>query len=242
MSVIPFLTLIFMLSFCYVTARKNELLPATTKPSNLQMYIVHVRQPEGRVFAQTEDLKSWHESFLPVTTASADETATHAYSYQEVISGFAARLTQDEVKAMQEMDGFVAAHPKRVVHRKTTHTQLLGGVIIGVLDGGIEPIHPSCSGAGIPPPPTKWKGRCDFNVSDCNNKLIGARTFNIAAEALKGEKPEAPIDMDGHGIHTASIASGAFGQNADVLGHAKCMAIGIAPHAYLAMYKGCFGG
>ncbi|KAM2035038.1 hypothetical protein ACFX16_038182 [Malus domestica] len=101
---------------------------------------------------------------------------------------------------MQEMDGFVAAHPKRVVHRKTTHTQLLGaaptnqntegfkfweGSDLGVLDGGIEPIHPSCSGAGIPPPPTKWKGRCDFNASDCNNKLIGPKAFNIAAEALK---------------------------------------------------------
>ncbi|TQE10113.1 hypothetical protein C1H46_004283 [Malus baccata] len=113
---------------------------------------------------------------------------------------------------------------------------------LGVLDGGIEPIHPSCNGAGIPPPPTKWKGRCDFNASDCNNKLIGPKVFNIAAEALKGEKPEEPIDIDRHGTHKASIASGAFVQNADVLGHAKCMAIGIAPHAYLAMYKGCFGG
>ncbi|KAM1024764.1 hypothetical protein FF1_037954 [Malus domestica] len=72
---------------------------------------------------------------------------------------------------MQEMDGFVAAHPKRVVHRKTTHThgaaptnqnmegfKFWEGSDLGVLDGGIEPIHPSCSGAGIPPPPTKWKG------------------------------------------------------------------------------------
>ncbi|KAM1034577.1 hypothetical protein EV2_039066 [Malus domestica] len=66
MAVIPFLTLIFM-------AQKNELSLATIKPSNLQTYIVNVRQPEGRVFAQIEDLKSWHESFLPVTTASADE-------------------------------------------------------------------------------------------------------------------------------------------------------------------------
>ncbi|CAN6723336.1 unnamed protein product [Malus baccata var. baccata] len=257
MAVMPFLTLIFILSFCYVTAQKKELSPATTKTSNLQTYIVHVRQPEGRVFAQTEDLKSWHESFLPVTTASADEPPRLLYSYQEVISGFAARLTQNEVKAMQEMDGFVAAYPQRVFRRKTTHTPyFLGlhqqtgiwkdsnfgkGVIIGVLDGGIEPNHPSFSGAGIPPPPAKWKGRCDFNASDCNNKLIGARAFNLAAKALKGEKPEAPIDIDGHGTHTASTAAGAFVQNADVLGNAKGTAVGIAPHAHLAIYKVCFG-
>lgn len=170
MALIPFLTLIFLFSFYCVIAQQNDLFPTTTKWSDLQTYIVHVRKPEGRVFAQTEDLKSWHESFLPaITTASSDEQPRMLYSYQEVISGFAARLTQEEVRAMTEMDGFVAAHPERVFHRKTTHTpNFLGlhqqtgiwkesnfgkGVIIGVLDGGIEPNHPSFSGAGIPPPP-----------------------------------------------------------------------------------------
>lgn len=170
MALIPFLTLIFLFSFYCVIAQQNDLFPTTTKWSYLQTYIVHVRKPEGRVFAQTEDLKSWHESFLPaITTASSDEQPRMLYSYQEVISGFAARLTQEEVRAMTEMDGFVAAHPERVFHRKTTHTpNFLGlhqqtgiwkesnfgkGVIIGVLDGGIEPNHPSFSGEGIPPPP-----------------------------------------------------------------------------------------
>ncbi|CAL9029743.1 unnamed protein product [Prunus brigantina] len=258
MALIPFLTLIFLFSFYCVIAQQNDVFPTTTKGSNLQTYIVHVRKPEGRVFAQTEDLKSWHESFLPaITTASSDEQPHMLYSYQEVISGFAARLTQEEVRAMTEMDGFVAAHPERVFRRKTTHTpNFLGlhqqtgiwkesnfgkGVIIGVLDGGIEPTHPSFSGEGIPPPPAKWKGRCDFNASDCNNKLIGARAFNLAAQALKGDQPEAPNDIDGHGTHTASTAAGAFVQNADVLGNAKGTAVGIAPYAHLAIYKVCFG-
>ncbi|XP_021803505.1 subtilisin-like protease SBT1.2, partial [Prunus avium] len=247
-----------LFSFYCVIAQQNDLFPTTTKSGNLQTYIVHVRKPEGRVFAQTEDLKSWHESFLPaITTASSDEQPRMLYSYQEVISGFAARLTQEGVRAMKEMDGFVAAHPERVFRRKTTHTpNFLGlhqqtgiwkesnfgkGVIIGVLDGGIEPNHPSFSGAGIPPPPAKWKGRCDFNASDCNNKLIGARAFNLAAQALKGDQPEAPNDIDGHGTHTASTAAGAFVQNADVLGNAKGTAVGIAPYAHLAIYKVCFG-
>ncbi|KAL6182085.1 hypothetical protein ACLB2K_043508 [Fragaria x ananassa] len=250
MAVIPFLTLIFMLSFSHGIAQKTEISP-------LQTYIVHVMQPEGRVFAATEDLESWHKSFLPSMTASSDDQTRLLYSYKTVISGFSARLTQEEVKVMELMDGFVAAHPERVFRRKTTHTpNFLGlnrqagiwkdsnfgkGVIIGVLDGGVFPSHPSFSGAGIPPPPAKWKGRCDFNVSECNNKLIGAQSFNLAAMALKGAKAEPPIDEDGHGTHTASTAGGAFVQNADVLGNAKGTAVGMAPYAHLAIYKVCFG-
>jgi subtilisin family serine protease len=180
------------------------------------------------------------------------------YAYQNVMSGFAARLTQEEVKSMEEKDGFLSARPERILHLQTTHTprflglhQELGfwkesnfgkGVIIGVLDGGIFPSHPSFSDEGMPPPPAKWKGRCDFNASDCNNKLIGARSFNIAAKAKKGSAAtEPPIDVDGHGTHTASTAAGAFVKDAEVLGNARGTAVGIAPHAHLAIYKVCFG-
>ena len=179
------------------------------------------------------------------------------YSYHNVISGFAARLTQKEVRAMEEKDRFVSANPERILHLQTTNTpnflglhQQIGfwkesnfgkGVIIGVLDSGILPSHPSFSDAGMPPPPAKWKGRCDFNVSDCNNKLIGARSFNIAAKAMKGETAEAPIDEDGHGTHTSSTAAGGFVKNANALGNAKGTAVGMAPYAHLAIYKVCFG-
>nr|CAD1844835.1 unnamed protein product [Ananas comosus var. bracteatus] len=36
------------------------------------------------------------------------------------------------------------------------------------------------------PRPAKWKGRCEFNASQCNNKLIGARAFLSGANAMKG--------------------------------------------------------
>lgn len=228
-----------------------------TDMSNLQTYIIHVEQPEGRVLAQSDDRESWHRSFLPTTTASSEKQPRMLYSYQNVISGFAARLTQEEVRAMAEKDGFMSAQPERILHPQTTHTpnflglhQQLGfwkesnfgkGVILGVLDGGVLPSHPSFSDAGMPPPPAKWKGRCEFNLSDCNNKLIGARSFNVAAKAMKGGKAEAPIDVDGHGTHTASTAAGGFVKNVDVLGNAKGTAVGMAPYAHLAIYKVCFG-
>ncbi|KAL2516803.1 Subtilisin-like protease SBT1.2 [Abeliophyllum distichum] len=157
---------------------------------------------------------------------------------------------------MKQKDGFISAHPERVLHPLTTHTpsflglhQEMGfwkqsnfgkGVIIGVLDGGIFPSHPSFSGEGMPPPPAKWKGKCEFKASECNNKLIGARSFNVAANSSQVDD-ESPLDDDGHGTHTASTAAGGFVSRADVLGNAYGTAVGMAPQAHLAIYKVCFG-
>jgi subtilisin family serine protease len=145
------------------------------------------------------------------------------------------------------MPGFVTALPNQVYKLLTTHTpQFLGlelpqsgrnytsefgeGVIIGMLDSGVYPFHPSFSGDGMPPPPPKWKGRCDFNASACNNKLIGARSF---------ESDPSPLDQDGHGTHTSSTAAGAVVPGAQVLGQATGTASGMAPRAHVAMYKVC---
>src|SRR3954469_18779136 len=61
------------------------------------------------------------------------------------------------------------------------------GVIVGVIDTGIQPGHPSFADRGngyigdAYQPPSVWDGACEsgagFAVSDCNNKLIGARYY-----------------------------------------------------------------
>ena len=83
-------------------------------------------------------------------------------------------------------------------------------------------------------------GKCEFNVSTCNNKLIDARSFNLAAKA-KGVQSEPPLDDEGHGTHTASTAAGIFVKNADALGNAQGTAVGMGPKAHLAIHKLCFG-
>lgn len=228
--------------------------------NQLQTYIVHVKQPETTVFATSIDREAWYRSFLPASIASLDEPRM-VYTYNNVISGFSARLTAKEVEAMKAMEGFVAARPDRLLRLQTTHSpRFLGlspemgfwrdsnfgkGVIVGVLDTGVSPSHPSFSGEGMPPPPSKWKGRCEFNASSCNNKLIGARSFDLGATAIKGSSSPAavtpPIDEDGHGTHTASTATGRFVENASLLGNANGTAVGMAPLAHLAIYKVCFG-
>ncbi|KAA8522317.1 hypothetical protein F0562_012990 [Nyssa sinensis] len=259
MAIIPFLILIFMFNFPPQLAKASELPSAVekTEKGTLRTYIVHVKQPEGRVSTQSEELKNYHQSFLSIGMTASDNQQRLIYSYQHVISGFAARLTEEEVEAIKKKDGFVSASPERMLRLQTTHTphflglhQEMGvwkesdfgkGVIVGMLDSGVLPNHPSFSGEGMPPPPAKWKGKCEFNASQCNNKLIGAKSFNIAAQTNKGGQGEPPLDDDGHGTHTSSTAAGGFVKNADALGNAKGTAVGMAPQAHLAIYKVGFG-
>ncbi|WVZ11838.1 hypothetical protein V8G54_016368 [Vigna mungo] len=244
MNCFVFILLTFVLSFHNHFARSSS-----------KTYIVHVKGPQDRILAELDDLESWYHSFLPPTIMSSEEQPRIIYSYRHVISGFSARLTEQELREVEKKDGFIYARPEMMLHPQTTHTpQVLGlqqqtglwkesnfgkGVIVGVLDTGIMPDHPSFSDAGMPPPPPRWRGRCEFQATTCNNKLIGARYFVRAVNARKGA--DAIIDEDGHGTHTASTAAGAFVDNAEVLGNAKGTAAGIAPHAHLAIYKVCLG-
>ncbi|KAF3448450.1 hypothetical protein FNV43_RR09163 [Rhamnella rubrinervis] len=151
---------------------------------------------------------------------------------------------------MQEIEGFLSATQERILPLHTTHTpNFLGlnkgvgiwnnsnlgkGVIIGLLDTGISPDHISLSDEGMPPPPAKWKGNCEFNRPACNNKLIGARNF-LDSGGYSGS----PDDEVGHGTHAATTAVGRFVQGASAYGNANGTAAGMAPNAHLAVYKVC---
>ncbi|KAG9149280.1 hypothetical protein Leryth_003248 [Lithospermum erythrorhizon] len=217
--------------------------------SNQDIYIVHVSKPlEDTSTLSNDDLESWYSSFLPKSTISTRAQSRLLHSYRHVISGFAAKLTADEVKEMENRDGFISAMKENVYSLHTTHTpsflglqQNLGlwqdsnygeGIIIGFLDGGITPDHPSFNDDGMHPPPTKWKGKCEGGIV-CNNKLIGARNFANASEPA--------IDVEGHGTHTSSTAAGNFVSNANVFGQANGTASGMAPRAHVAIYKVCSG-
>ena len=254
MVVFFLVALLFMSGFSGTVAFQQ--MPAES--SMLKTYIVHVNEPEDKVSAEpSKDLESWYRSFLPASTESMDREQGLVYSYRHVLRGFAARLTEEEVKAMEKKDGFVSATPEKIYQLHTTNTPaFLGlhnrsgfwkgsnygeGVIIGVLDTGVYPEHPSFNDDGMPAPPAKWKGTCKFNGTLCNNKLIGARSFE--SQSLN----KAPVDDEGHGTHTASTAAGNYVKQADLYGIVKGTAAGIAPRAHLAVYKicgpvGCAGG
>ncbi|XP_039135761.1 subtilisin-like protease 4 [Dioscorea cayenensis subsp. rotundata] len=189
-----------------------------------RIYIVHVRSLKHDELLGDEDVEHWHRSFLPNTTLDTGEPRL-VYSYHHAISGFAARLTSEEVRTMESIEGFLMARPSRKQKLSTTYTP-----------SGITPDHASFMDDGtMPPKPPKWKGSCRFrNKTLCNNKLIGAIAF-------RGSRRPSPKDSrkDGHGTHVAGIAAGSFVDNADVLGLAKGTASGTAPKAHLAIYRAC---
>ncbi|PHU26326.1 hypothetical protein BC332_04658 [Capsicum chinense] len=230
--------MVFLITFLFIVSSHLSIILASdhlSHQSNSEIYIVRVESPEH--------LHAWHQYSL-----LSDVSSRVIYSYRNIFNGFAARLSPDEVKVLETKDGFISIRPQRVLRVQTTHSpkflglhQNLGfwntsnygeGVIIGLLDTGIYPEHPSFDDEGMPPPPAKWKGKCEFNFTACNNKIIGARDFL----SLEGGSP---LDENGHGTHISSTAAGNFVDGANVFGSANGTAAGIAPRAHLAIYKVC---
>ncbi len=205
--------------------------------------------------------------------------ARKAYSYGYVFNGFAAELTEMQAAKLAMSGGVISVtkDEKRKLDTATTPA-FLGlstpggfwstagkgeGVVIGIVDSGIWPEHPSLSdrtdtnGNGtqdgklgyqqIP----GWNGKCTpgeaFNASDCNQKLIAAQYYNAGYGGNAGVKANfpyefaSPRDFDGHGTHTATTAGG--NQNVQATGPASVFGkvSGIAPRARIAAYKVCWG-
>jgi hypothetical protein len=120
------------------------------------------------------------------------------------------------------------------------------GVIVGVLDTGINSTHPSFADVGgdgynhtNPWGSGVYVGVCDPGSGQydptfvCNDKLIGAWTFV--------SETTTPEDSDGHGSHTASTAAGNV---VDATMVAPTTTIsdtisGVAPHANVVAYDVC---
>lgn len=104
------------------------------------------------------------------------------------------------------------------------------GVIVGVIDSGINRTHSAFSGAGITNPLPGFLGHCVANPSACNSKLIGLWDFTTGTNGTND-----PVDVDGHGTHTASTAAGSPFVNGGTTYS------GVAPRANLIAYKACPG-
>ena len=99
-------------------------------------------------------------------------------------------------------------------------------------------------------PPAVWDGACQagdgFAISDCNNKLIGARYYvdGFGRNNLDPKSHLSPRDDEGHGTHTASTAAGNYGVDPVIEGNDLGVDVisGISPRSYVAAYKVCWEG
>ncbi|XP_061341934.1 cucumisin-like [Gastrolobium bilobum] len=177
----------------------------------------------------------------------APEAILHSY---KSFNGFVMKLTEEEAERMAEMDTVVSVFPNKKNRLHTTRswdflgfpqqvkrTSIESDIIVGVLDYGIWPESESFSDKGFGPPPSKWKGSC-HNFT-CNNKVIGAKFFNIESYYTK-EDIKSPRDTEGHGSHCASTIAGNLVNHASLLGFASGTARGGVPSARIAVYKICW--
>ncbi len=147
------------------------------------------------------------------------------YNYGYVFNGFAAELSEAQAQKLAQMPGVLAVTKDEIRKLDTASTPAFLGltgnsgfwatkakgenVVIGIVDSGIWPEHPSFSdrtgsnGNGtqdgkldyqqIP----GWNGKCTpgeaFTASDCNQKLIGAQFFNAGFGGNAGIKEAVPV-------------------------------------------------
>jgi hypothetical protein len=200
----------------------------------------------------------------------------HQYGY--VFNGFAAELSEAQAQKLAQTRGVLAVSKDQLLRRDTSTTPaFLGlstpgglwtrakgeGVVIGIVDSGVWPEHPSYSDRtdvngngsqdgklGYQQLPG-WNGKCvpgqAFNASHCNQKLIGAQYYNAGFGGNAGVSSSFPYeynsarDADGHGTHTSTTAGGNANVAATGLAAPLGAISGIAPRARIAAYKVCWG-
>ena len=237
----------------------------TTKPERGKK----INPKSAHVKKYRNHLKATHNNALK---AVGVRESAKIHDYTIALNGFAAQLTEAQANALTKQPGVVRVRPDEMRYPTTDSSPVfLGltdaagpwdkdytgeGVVVGVIDTGIWPEHPSFADDGSYSTPPVAIGECDFgntahNPDDapftCNNKLIGARQmldtyrYYIGAESYEYDSAR---DDSGHGTHTASTAAGNGGVEASIYGIPRGTISGIAPRAHVIAYKalGYLGG
>jgi len=212
-----------------------------------------------------------YEQFLEQTHNASLNAAGAANSqktndYTTALNGYSAILTPEQAAAIQAQKGVAMVLEDQMRYPATDSSPtFLGltaeggayvkgykgeGVVVGVIDTGIWPEHPSFADNGSYGPSPIGPLPCEFgntahNPNDapftCNNKLLGARQMLATYRALIGAAPDefnSARDDNGHGTHTTSTAAGNAGVAATMYGQPRGTISGIAPRARVVMYKG----
>lgn len=212
------------------------------------------------------------QAYTQALQAKQDKVAADAGNirvlnqFVHTFNGFSAKLTENQVEVLQNHPDVVSVYADEVFVPETANTpEFLGltaeggqhaenikgeGVIVGILDTGIDPDNGSFADDGSYSDPAElgWTGICDVNTDEtftCNNKLIGARYFKESFESTYEIQTAlgefiSPRDADGHGSHTAGTAAGNEGVSAFINGVSVGSVTGIAPRARVAAYKVCW--
>ena len=205
---------------------------------------------------------------LALASSKLGRAITPTFVYDVVTHGFAAPMTEADAALLRTIPG-VKRVQQEVVYRLMTDrgpawikadqvwagggTPVItgnkgAGIIIGVIDTGINRSHPSFAASGtagvtyaetftITNPKPGFLGHCVANPSKCNNKLIGLWDFVAGGSGIAGDA----ADTDGHGSHTAGTTAGnpvKITIPGGVTPYTPTMS-GVAPRANIIAYKAC---
>ena len=218
-------------------------------------------------------LEKSHDTSLE---AAGADTNQKTHDYTVAFNGYSAILTETQAKNVERQEGVTLVLKDQLRQLQTDNSpDFLGltdpagpyakgitgeGVVVGIVDSGVWPEHPSFADDGsYGPPPvtledTPENPACNFgntgwNSNDapftCNNKLIGAREYLDSYKFFVGLTPDefdSARDDDGHGSHTASTAAGNAGVEASIFGIPRGIISGMAPRARVIAYKACGAG
>ncbi len=193
-----------------------------------------------------------------INTTLGRGTLDVLHHYSIAFNGFAVYLTPTEAQQISNLAGVARVKPQFIRQLETdvspefigatdiwdgSATPAVGtmgeGMIIGIIDSGINMDHPSFAGTGgdgyVHPMPNEYVGWCNDGHEKydsslvCNSKLIGVYSYPES-----GDDPE---DDNGHGSHTASTAAGNI-VDATLYGIERTIS-GMAPHAHIIAYDVC---
>ena len=221
-------------------------------------YMAFLESRQNEVLAKVGGSKKLHSYGFVFNGFAAELTADQAAKLEQMPGVLA--VTKDEARSLDTSStpDFLGLTAPGGAWSQTKGE----GVIIGIVDGGVWPESLSFSDrTGQNGNASKegklsyrqipgWNGRCvpgeEFNASNCNQKLIGARYYNAGfggnagIDANQPWEYNSPRDYGGHGTHVASTAGG--NENVPTTGPASVFGSisGIAPRARIAAYKVCW--
>ncbi|WP_371661092.1 S8 family peptidase [Streptomyces sp. NBC_00280] len=211
---------------------------------------------QANALARTEGVVSLARNEMRQVTATADTdtaAATDIHTTTATTGTANARTASSGTLPVADTAKFLGLKKPGGLYSKVPGGQKNAGrgLILGVIDTGIDPDNPSL--AALPEPLSdadviakKWKGSCDPGADQahqvtCNNKVIGAQYFNKGLTDPTDTDWASPMDAESHGTHTATTSAGNYDVAATVPDTAISGRIsGLAPAARIAAYKVCW--
>lgn len=241
---------------------------------------------KGKLDTQTQfaqqfkaKIKTEQQLFMQTAHSLLGEKKDILYSYDTVFNGVAVELTELQAEKLLTLPNvlkverqisydmqtdvgpeFIGAKPIWNAQTKQALEAKGEGVIVGIIDSGINTDHPSFQATGgdgythtNPLGKGNYLGDCVENKTLCNDKLIGVFSYDSITDSFGDVRPHFGEDYNGHGSHVASTAAGNILTNIPVYrpgntetsdgtpipGANFAQVSGVAPHANIISFQVC---